>query len=80
MTKKPTFNDLTEKSVTQGTKNFMYFLRENIRDYMAQNDLTADELAEKAGISEHTLHSILYKGSEDCNNNVYNQLCFILGF
>lgn len=66
MTKKPIFSDLTEKSVTQDTKNFMYFLRGNIRDYMAQNDLTADELAEKAGISEHTLHSILYKAGEDC--------------
>lgn len=66
MSEKPILNVQNVKNAKNGTKNFMYFLRENIRDYMAQNDLTADEMAEKAGISEHTLHSILYKAGEDC--------------
>lgn len=60
------FDDLNGKSVTDGTKNAMQYMRENLREYMRIHDLSADEMAEKADISAHTLHSILYKDLDDC--------------
>ena len=37
------------------------FLRDGVRQYMADNNLTAQKFAEKAGIPFNTLHSIIYK-------------------
>lgn len=55
-----------DKSVINDTKSSMYYVRENIRDFMYRNDLTENEFAEKVGISENTLRSILYKDMEGC--------------
>ena len=44
-------------------KSHTDFLREGVRQYMADHDMTAHEFAEKAEISFNTLQSILYKQS-----------------
>lgn len=53
------------KIALQGNKNHMYFIREKILRYMNDKDMTQDEFSEYAGISLHTLHSILYKHADD---------------
>lgn len=72
-------NEKQKKYVKYGTKTNMDYLRENIRKYMDQNDLTPNELAEKADISAHTLHSILYKDLDDCRLHTAISLAKTIG-
>ena len=53
------------KNAINGTKNSMYYIREKILKFMDEKDMTQDEFSEYADISAHTLHSILYKSSDD---------------
>ena len=65
MIKSKRIEDGDNVCATYGTKNSMYFIREKILKYMNDNDMTQDEFAEYADISTHTLHSILYKDTDD---------------
>lgn len=55
----------SEKNATHGTKNAMISIRERILKYMNDNDMTQEEFSIHANISTHTLHSILYKDTDD---------------
>lgn len=46
---------------------------------MEEHDLSQDEFAEKANISSHTLHSILYKNTDDCKLSTAIAIAHALG-
>ena len=50
-----------ENIVKKHEKSHTDYLRETVRQYMSDNDLTIYEFAEKADISSNTVQSILYK-------------------
>ena len=60
-------NELSDKNcVRDGTKNSTYYIKNHVLRYMEVHKMSQDEFAEYAGISSHTLHSIIYKGLDDC--------------
>lgn len=57
-------NKISEsEQIQKRQKTHTDYLREGVRRYMSDHDLTAHEFAEKAGISFNTLQSLLYKSS-----------------
>lgn len=54
------------------------YMRDNLRQYMADNNITLHELAEKADIPFTTLQSIIYKGS-DCRTESAAALARAIG-
>lgn len=55
-------NKITEQEIDgKRQKSHTDYLRDGVRQYMADHDMTAQEFAEKADISFNTLQSILYK-------------------
>lgn len=66
MTKSKTDKNTANFCATNDTKCSMYYIKNQILRYMELHDMSQDEFAEYAGISTHTLHSIIYKGLDDC--------------
>ena len=60
------FNDLAQNSATCGTNTYLINIRNNVRKYMDEHDLSANDFAKKSGVSPNTIHSILYKDIDDC--------------
>ena len=64
--KKNNFDEiLNEKNVKFDEKTHADYLRDNVRKYIYDNDMTLQEFAEKADIPFNTLQSVIYKNS-DC--------------
>lgn len=54
------------KNLISEPDNYMYSLRENIRMYIDEKDITLAEIAEAADIPESTLKSLVYGNATDC--------------
>lgn len=64
--KKNNFDEISnEKNVKFDEKTHADYLRDNVRKYIYDNDMTLQEFAEKADIPFNTLQSVIYKNS-DC--------------
>lgn len=61
MEKNKILNNFSEKSIKIDATSHTNFLRDNVRKYMDENDLTVHEFSEKADIPYSTLQNILYK-------------------
>lgn len=60
------FDENSKNNVTHDVKRtHAYYLKENIKRYVEENDISYAEFAEKADISFNTLQSIIYKNF-DC--------------
>lgn len=72
-------NENSPESAIDDTKKSMASIKENVYKYMEEHDLSQDEFAEKANISSHTLHSILYKNTDDCKLSTAIAIAHALG-
>lgn len=61
MEKNKISKDKKENCIKKNAKSHTDYLRENVRRYMDEHDLTVHEFAEKADIPYSTLQNILYK-------------------
>ena len=59
------FKNISKNFVTDDT-DYMTAFRHNVLLYIADSDITINDLAEWSGLSVDTLKSFVYKGSKDC--------------
>lgn len=64
---------------TNSTKSSMYYIKNQVLRYMEIHNMSQDAFAEYAGISSHTLHSILYKGLDDCKLSTATAIARAIG-
>lgn len=67
-----------EENGKNDKKRHSDYMRDHLRQYMADNDMTMNELAEKADIPLTTLQSIIYKNS-DCRTESAAALARAIG-
>lgn len=60
------FDNFPKNRATRDTNTHLAYIKSNVRRYMDEHDLSANEFAKRAGVSPNTIHSILYKGIDDC--------------
>lgn len=78
MTQDEIIKNLPQKFVTNDT-DYMSAFRHNVLLYLAERDITLQDLAEYSDLSVDTLKSFLYKGLKDCKLSTAVSLARAMG-